>query len=57
MWFSTASILSARECVGNLEGGGGKLETQPVIIREIITMEWTNKFANLSSLPGSAIWR
>jgi hypothetical protein len=38
MRFSTASILSARECVGNVAGGGGKLETQPVIIKEIIKM-------------------
>jgi hypothetical protein len=57
MRFSTASILSARECVGNAEGGGGKLETQPVIIKEIITMEWIKIFANFSSLPGLAIWR
>jgi hypothetical protein len=56
MRFSTASILSARECVGNVEGGG-KLETQPVIIKEIITMEWINIFANFYSLPGLAIWR
>jgi len=40
-----------------VEGGGGKLETQPVIIKEIITMEWINIFANFSSLPGLAIWR
>jgi hypothetical protein len=57
MRFSTASILSARECIGHVEGGGGRLETQPVIIKEIIMMEWTNIFANFSSLPGLAIWR
>jgi len=56
MRFSTASILSARECVGNVEGGG-KFETQPVIIKETITIKWTNIFANFSSLPGSAMWR
>jgi hypothetical protein len=36
-----------------VDGEGGKLETQPAIIIERITMKWTNIVANFSSKSGS----
>jgi hypothetical protein len=55
--FSTAAILSSRVFVGDVKGGGDILEKQPVIIKEIITIKWTNIFAIFFSRPGADVLR